>query len=132
MGIFVMVGWRAAGWGMGRRFLQQALSVAAICILFTLSLVARHQLLHWHDDFTLFTYVLQNSPQNAVAHDNLGAALGNIGNSDEAAQHFRVALAINPQDPEPHFDPGLYYLHKSKLAHPVPQYGLCLYWSNVH
>ncbi len=128
--IFVMIVWSAAEWGMGRRFLQQALSVAAICILFTLSLVARHQLLHWHDDFTLFTYVLQNSPQNAVAHDNLGAALGNIGKSDEAAQHFRVALAINPQDAEAHCDLGLYYLQKSKLEQALPEYGLCLYWTN--
>jgi len=128
--IFLMIVWSAAEWATGRRFVEHALTVTAICVLFALSLVAHHQLLQWHDDFTLFNYILKNSPQNPVAHDNLGAALGNIGDSDEAFKHFRISEAINPQDAEAHYNLGLYYLQKGKLEQAIPEYGLCLYWTD--
>lgn len=128
--IFVMIVWGAADWAMGRQSLQRILTVCAIGILFALSVVARHQLLRWHDDFALFTYILKNSPQNSIAHQNLGAALGNAGHPDEAFQHFRMAAEINPQDGDAHYNLGLYYLQKGKPEQAIAEYGLCLYWTD--
>jgi tetratricopeptide (TPR) repeat protein len=127
--IFFMIVWGSADWAMGRRFLQRALTVTAVCILFILFLVARQQLLHWHDDFTLFSYILKNSPENSVAHDNLGTALANAGKLDEAIPHFRFAEAMNPEDAEAHYNLGLYYLQTGKPELAIPEYGLCLYWT---
>ena len=87
-------------------------------------------MLQWHDDFTLFTYILKHSPQNPIAHGNLGAALGNIGNGEEAVRHFRIAEAINPQDPDNHYNLGVYYLQKGKPEQAIAEYGLCLYWTD--
>jgi len=127
--IFFMIVWSAADWATGRRFLQHALSVAAICILFVLSLAARRQLLLWHDDFSLFTHIVKISPRNSVAHNNLGAALANMGKLDEAALHFHIAEEVNPQDAEVHYNLGRYFLQKGRLDEALPEYGLCLYWT---
>ena len=127
--IFLMLVWSASEWAMSRRILQHALTVASICILLILFFVARHQLLQWHDDFTLFTYILKNSPQNRIAHDSLGSALANKGDLDEALPHFRIAETIDPQDAEAHYNLGLYYLQKGKPEQAMPEYGLCLYWT---
>ncbi len=127
--IFVMIVWSSAEWALGRRFLQHALTAIAICTLFALSFVARRQVNLWHDDFILFGDILKNSPQNAVAHNNLGAALANLGRLDEAAPHFRVAEAVNPEDPEVHYNLGRYFLQKGKPNEALSEYGLCLYWT---
>ncbi|HTD24196.1 MAG TPA: tetratricopeptide repeat protein [Terriglobales bacterium] len=127
--IFLMIVWSAAEWAMGRKFLQHALSVAAICILIVISLAARHQIIQWHDDFILFTNILKNSPRNPIAHNNLGTALANSGRLDEAAPHFYAAEVINPQDAEVHYNLGRYFLQKGKPDQAIPEYGLCLYWT---
>src|SRR5260370_9563748 len=128
--IVFMIVWSTAEWAMDRKFLQHAVSVVAICILFVLSLVARHQVIQWHDNFILFTNILKNSPWNPVAHNNLGTALANSGRLDEAAPHFYAAEAINPQDAEVHYNLGRYFLQKGKPDEAIPEYGLCLYWTS--
>ena len=127
--LFFMIVWSAAEWARDRKFLQHALSVAAICILFVLSLVARYQIIQWHDDFILFTNILKNSPRNPVAHNNLGAAFANMGKLDEAAPHFYAAEAANPRDAEVHYNLGRYFLQRGKLDQAMSEYGLCLYWT---
>jgi protein O-mannosyl-transferase len=127
--IFFMIVWSAAEWTIGRRFLQHVLTVTAICVLLVFALVAHHQIIQWHDDVILFTNILNNSPRNPVAHNDLGTALANMGKLDEAAPHFYAAEAINPQDAEVHYNLGRYFLHKGKPDEAVTEYGLCLYWT---
>jgi tetratricopeptide (TPR) repeat protein len=127
--IFFMIVWGLAEWAASRKYLQHALSVAAICILFVLSFVARYQIIQWHDDFILFTNILKSSPRNSVAHNNLGAALANMGKLDEAKPHFYAAEVINPQDAEVHYNLGRYFLQKGSSDEAVREYGLCLYWT---
>jgi tetratricopeptide (TPR) repeat protein len=50
---------------------------------------------------------VQICPESAVAHNNLGAALANVGRYDEAEREFRQAIALaesDPYVPAPYFD----------------------------
>ncbi len=127
--IFFMIVWGTAEWATGRKYLQRALNVTAICSLLVLSFVARHQLRFWRDDITLFGHIVEISPRNSVAHNNLGAALANLGKLEEAVPHFYIAKEIYPADAETHYNLGRYFLQKGKPDEAIPEYGLCLYWT---
>ena len=129
IGIFVLVVWGVTEWSVNRRALRYALIPVTIGALFVLSLRAHSQVLLWHDDLTLFTNILHNSPENAVAHNNLGTALADAGRLDEALPHFRAVEAIEPEDAEAHYNLGHFFLQTGNPREAIPEYGLCLYWT---
>lgn len=45
-----------------------------------------------------FTQALRYDPANADAHNNLGAAMMQLGNYDKAAGQFSDVLRMNPAD----------------------------------
>jgi len=76
---------------------RSALGVAAVlaCALWT-----RHELPHWRTSESIFRHTLAVSPDNFMAHTNLGNALDAAGNLDEAATHYEEAARLNPTYPE--------------------------------
>ena len=50
----------------------------------------------WQNSITLFSHALEVTPENAVAHINLGAALEQAGSADAALPHYIEALRIDP------------------------------------
>jgi tetratricopeptide (TPR) repeat protein len=67
---------------------------AAVCLAW--SAVAWRQLGTWRDSTTLFTRALAVTERNYVAHNNLGVALRDSGQSDAARRHFQAAIEIRP------------------------------------
>ena len=63
-------------------------------------LLTVRELPHWRSSETLFTRTLQVSPNNFMAHTNLGTALRDRGASDLATVHFEEAVRLNPTYPE--------------------------------
>ena len=66
-----------------------------LCIALTMS-----QLPHWKNSEALFTHTLDVTPENFLAHTNLGVALSRMGREDEAAYHYREAARIKPYYPK--------------------------------
>lgn len=64
------------------------------------------QLPYWHNQKSLFTYMLKNNPNSSVAYDGLGSDAYLRGEWRAAEDHFRRALAINPQSARPWFNLG--------------------------
>ena len=50
----------------------------------------------WDDAISHFNQSLKLSP-TAHAHNNLGMALANIGQLEEARRHFEIAVQLNPR-----------------------------------
>ncbi len=63
----------------------------------TLCAVTLWQLSFWRDSLTLFGRALAVTRGNHIAHNNLGLALLNRGDTLPAEEHFRRALAVNPR-----------------------------------
>lgn len=55
---------------------------------------------HWKNSISIFTHTLKVSPNNFMAHTNLGTALDMEGKLSEAAHHFEEAWRLNPTYPE--------------------------------
>ena len=97
VGIFILAAWGSAdllaGWRYGRTLLGV---LATAAILASMVLTAR-QVAHWTDTISLFEYALTITPDNAVAHDNLGDVLLHRNRNEEAEGHFREVVRLNPQ-----------------------------------
>jgi tetratricopeptide (TPR) repeat protein len=50
----------------------------------------------WKDDYTFWRDVVKKSPEGAVPHYNLGAALAALGRYDEAIEEYKRAISLKP------------------------------------
>ncbi len=98
VGVFVAVAWGAAeaARGIPARARAGALGTAAGAALLALALGTRAQAAIWSDGVTLFERTIAVTGDNAVAHQNLGAALALRGRLDDAMRHYREAIRIDP------------------------------------
>jgi tetratricopeptide (TPR) repeat protein len=65
---------------------------------------------------------IELDPNYAQPHNNLGAALANIGKADEAAIEYRKALRIDPRNPAPYNNLGLFFAAAQKTDEAVANY----------
>nr|MDA8084761.1 hypothetical protein [Nitrospiraceae bacterium] len=49
----------------------------------------------WKNDFTLWSDVVQKSPDSAIAHNNLGNAYQRRGDAPSAIREYEAAVTIN-------------------------------------
>lgn len=69
----------------------------ALVVLVALGVDSRAQLTHWRSDETLWTHTLDVNPRSAMAHNNLGYWLDEQGRLDDALEHYRRAIALDPE-----------------------------------
>jgi protein O-mannosyl-transferase len=70
----------------------------AVLVIAGLSAGTHAQVAHWRDSESLWNHTLACTADNVVAHDNLGEALLEKRQVDEAIPHFRKALEIQPDN----------------------------------
>jgi Tfp pilus assembly protein PilF len=75
---------------------KKSLFGAGIVSVFICFQITSRELPYWRDSETLFTRTLEASPQNFMAHTNLGDALSLQGRMTEAAFHFEEAVRLHP------------------------------------
>ena len=81
-------------------------SVAGVVLAGCLFATAR-QLRFWRDSETLFEHTLAATKDNPIAQSNLGTALSEAGQPQEAAEHFGEALRLNPGYAPAHYNLGV-------------------------
>jgi Tfp pilus assembly protein PilF len=96
IGLFIMGIWGTYELTRCWQHHRLAISTAAAIVTLACILVTRHQLGYWKDDETLFRRAVQITENNHLAHLNLGEALEEKGQVDEAIKEFREALRIAP------------------------------------
>ena len=122
VGLYVAIAWGAAricGAWPNRRLL---VAVASVLILAVLVRSAWRQTQYWQDSVTLWTHTLASTTQNVVAHTNLGLALADRGQVDEAIEHYREALRLKPDSAETLNDLGLALAERGQLEDAVKSY----------
>jgi tetratricopeptide (TPR) repeat protein len=72
--------------------------VVSALLLATLMGCAWRQTSYWRTSETLWRRALDCTPDNFVAHNDLGIILRNQGRVDEAIVHYRQALDLKPND----------------------------------
>jgi Flp pilus assembly protein TadD len=70
----------------------------AVLVIASLSAGTHAQVSYWRDSESLWNHTLACTADNVVAHDNLGEALLEKRQVDEAIPHFRKALEIQPDN----------------------------------
>ena len=80
------------------------------------------QTAEYHDLFALYTATLQKNPDCWMAHYNLGIALSEQGESDQAIEHYRQAIALRPDYAEAHYNLGRLLVNLGQLNDAVAHY----------
>lgn len=98
IGLYFALTWTVADLSARWHNRHAALGAIAVGIIVSLSLVTFIQAGCWRDSESLWNHALACTQNNEVANDNLGTALLENGQADEAIAHFRKALEIQPDD----------------------------------
>ncbi|MGA2786151.1 MAG: tetratricopeptide repeat protein [Verrucomicrobiota bacterium] len=122
LGVLILVIWGAYGLTRGWRHQVLALSAAGSVAMILCAGLTRQQLGYWEDSETLFRHALACTSDNAAAHNNLGAALLQKGNVDEAVAHFEKALQIRPGFAQAHNNLANILVQKDMLDEAIAHY----------
>jgi tetratricopeptide (TPR) repeat protein len=116
IGLFIIVAWGArdlaSGWAHRKWLLQGGATLAVVACAVT----ARAQVAHWRDPVTVWTRAIAVSGDDALAHNNLGAALGFLGKRDEAFAHYAEAARIHPGYADAHYNLANQLLDRKQFA----------------
>ncbi len=104
IGMFLILVWGVCDFTKRWRFQAKILSALAVVVISCCIVLARQQLACWRTSETLFRHAVASSPDNYVAHNNLGNALVRSGGFAEARDHFRKALQIHPTFAAAHYN----------------------------
>ena len=122
IGLFLMVTWLAADWAKAHQLSARWLAIPAISYLLVLGVLTYRQVGYWHDIPSFWLRTLALTENNYVAHDTLGEFLAGQGRTEEAAAHFRAALAIRPDDLPANLNLGTYEHGRGNLPAAIDRY----------
>jgi hypothetical protein len=108
IGLFIMICWGVADWAEQRHVSVAVLAGASVVVLVALSVVAYRQLGYWSDNVVLWTHIIEVTPPNYIAQDDLGGALLNAGRLEDGMKHFQAAAEIYPLDPFSNLNLAIY------------------------
>jgi tetratricopeptide (TPR) repeat protein len=97
-------------------------TASTLVILSILGGVTFHQSAKYHDLITLYQTTLAQNPKCWMAEYNLGLALKNQGQLDEAIAHYRRAVNIWPDYVEAHYNLGGAYIEKGNIDEALAEY----------
>lgn len=122
IGIFVALVWLFSDLAKDRRWNPQFLGAAFLLLLIPLAVVSRRQISYWQNSITLFTHALEVTTHNAVAENNLGAALVEAGQSQSALPHFVAAVQFAPDLASAHYNLAVLLQQQNDLIEAASQY----------
>ncbi len=121
IGLFVMLawgGWELAGaWRLGRFAPAVAAAALAACAVLTV-----RQELYWKDSETFNKRILERTPDNYVAHNNLAMFYLKTNRMDEALAHFTVAAEENPNYAEAHNNLGGIFMRQERYDEAIEHF----------
>jgi tetratricopeptide (TPR) repeat protein len=91
-------------------------------LLVLLAALTRQQSAVYHGLITLYTRILENNPGCWMAHYNLGIALHDHGETDEAMSHYRQAIELRPGYAEAHYNLGRLLAERGEFNDAISHY----------
>jgi len=121
------VGWGWNAWTTRIRLSRRRLPhLFGIALLAALALRTGLAIKVWKSDFTLFRTVLSDNPRLPRAHLWLADAYLQADSLDSAETHYRLALALAPDDPLIHGDLGIFYSHRGNCEQAIREFHTAL------
>lgn len=99
-----------------RRYMVRCM-VAAIIVLILAgaeSLATRRHLADWQDTVSFFARMTKIAPDSRYSHNNLGAALAERGDIEQAVKCFEEVVKIKPDDVDGHSNLGKIFAEQGK------------------
>jgi tetratricopeptide (TPR) repeat protein len=109
IGMAVMLAWGIPFLLSRENIRKKILFPAAVIILFVLSSLTYKQCGSWKNSIVLFSYTLEVTKNNHLAHSSLATALMEEGSFAEAIYHYDQALRINPRNVDDYNNRGTSY-----------------------
>ncbi|MBW2174431.1 MAG: tetratricopeptide repeat protein [Deltaproteobacteria bacterium] len=122
IGLFLMLAWWCADLSKRWRYQKVLLGMSTSLILVGLTITTRVQASHWKNSITLFEHTSSITASNALAHYNLGTALGEAGQMEKAIFHLSKAVRIRPHYGQAHYNLGLCLSKQGRLELAVSHY----------
>ncbi len=122
IGLFLMLTWLVADWARAREIPARWLAIPAVSCLLVLGALTYRQVGYWHDIESFWLRTLALTQDNYVAEDNLGDFLFRQGRTEEAAAHFRAALAVRPDGLTANLNLGAYEDGRGNLPAAIERY----------
>ena len=122
VGLFIMICWGVAELAQQWHIpvaAQAGLSAAALLVL---AAITQRQISYWSSNVSLWSHALQVTSNNWVAEDNLGGALLDQGQMEDAIPHFFRAAAIFPGDSVSNLNIGVYEQQHGNLTEALEHY----------
>ena len=100
IGISIIVAWGASELFESRHWNWRVLAAVATGVCVAWAIVTWIDVQYWRNSVTLFTHALAVTDENYVAYNNLGVAMREEGNVQDAESDFQHVVAIRPDDAE--------------------------------
>lgn len=110
----------------------QIMGGLGVGVLLVFTAMTYVQVGYWRDTITLFTRALAVTSNNALANNNLGRALFDAGRRDEALEHYKEALRIDPKCLDAHFNMAVYDSEKGNDKSAEAEYRKVLEINSKH
>ncbi len=126
IGIFVLVTWGACD--LSRRWPDRMAGLwgGAMGVLLLCAFQTRRQIGYWKDSEALFRHALAVTRENHFGHNNLGLALLQREQVDEAIAEFREAIKIEPRYSKPHNNLGIALLEQGRTDDAIREFRAAL------
>jgi protein O-mannosyl-transferase len=95
-------------------------------LLVSLGFLTWRQTPEYQNLFALYTATLRKNPGCWMAHYNLGIALHDCGETDQAMIHYREAIALRPSYAEAHYNLARLLAEKREFADAIDHYEAAL------
>jgi tetratricopeptide (TPR) repeat protein len=121
IGLFIITAWGgwelATYWRVPRLAAGVAVGALVVCAALTL-----HQLTYWKDSQTLFTRMIAATPNNYMAHYNLGNLCSRQGRIADAITNYEAALREEPNYADAHNNLGGILLDQKRYDEALVHY----------
>jgi tetratricopeptide (TPR) repeat protein len=122
IGLFLIIAWGTPELSEKLRYRNVILTVSAVIVLATLSVITYKQVSFWKDSITLFEHTVSVTKNNDIMHYNLGRLLLSQGNVDQAIYHWTEALRIKPDQPTIHKNLAILFTQQGNIDQAIHHY----------
>ncbi|HEX3717275.1 MAG TPA: tetratricopeptide repeat protein [Verrucomicrobiae bacterium] len=121
IGLFIIVAW--GGWELVNALKMQRVAPGAVVAgLAICAGLTWHQLGFWKNSETLFTRMIEATPNNYMAHYNLGNVYSRERNTNAAMTNYEAALAEEPNYADAHNNLGGIFLDEKRYDEALHHY----------